>query len=69
MDEPRVYKKASGTAITFLILHVDDILIIGNVVSMVTLVKFGCLKLSVWKILEKQPIFLEFKYTEIDRKD
>ena len=30
MDEPCVYKKTSGTAIVFLVLYIDDILIIGN---------------------------------------
>nr|GEV92332.1 hypothetical protein [Tanacetum cinerariifolium] len=29
-DEPRVYRKASGSDIVFLILYVDDILIMGN---------------------------------------
>ena len=29
-DEPCVYKKVSGSTITFLVLYVDDILIIGN---------------------------------------
>ncbi|KAE8710943.1 GRAS family transcription factor family protein [Hibiscus syriacus] len=29
-DEPCVYKKASGSIVSFLILYVDDILIIGN---------------------------------------
>ncbi|GKB76715.1 retrotransposon protein, putative, ty1-copia subclass [Tanacetum coccineum] len=30
LDEPYVYQKASGSNITFLILYVDDIIIIGN---------------------------------------
>ncbi|GJX56986.1 retrotransposon protein, putative, ty1-copia subclass [Tanacetum coccineum] len=30
LDEPCVYQKASGSIVTFLILYVDDILIIGN---------------------------------------
>ena len=29
-DEPYVYKKVSGSAIVFLVLYVDDILLIGN---------------------------------------
>ena len=29
-DEPCVYKKVSGSAVVFLVLYVDDILIIGN---------------------------------------
>ena len=38
-EEPCVYKRVSGSAITFLILHVDDILLIGNDVPMLTTVK------------------------------
>ena len=38
-DEPCVYKKVSGSAIMFLILYVDDILIIVNDVSTLQLVK------------------------------
>ena len=30
MDEPCVYKKVSGSTIAFLVLYVDDILLIGN---------------------------------------
>ena len=33
-DEPCVYKKVSGSAIVFLVLYVDDILLIGNDMSM-----------------------------------
>ena len=29
-DEPCVYKKISGSTIVFLVLYVDDILLIGN---------------------------------------
>ena len=39
MDEPYVYKKSSGSAIIFLILYVDDILLIGNDISMLQSVK------------------------------
>ena len=38
-DEPCVYKKITGTAIIFLVLYVDDILIIRNDVGMVSSVK------------------------------
>ena len=38
-DEPCVYKKVSGNQLTFLILYVDDILLIGNDVGMMTSVK------------------------------
>ena len=33
-EEPCIYKKVSGSAVTFLILYVDDILLIGNDVGM-----------------------------------
>ena len=38
-DEPCVYKKISRSAITFLVLYVDDILLIGNDVGMLSSVK------------------------------
>ena len=38
-DEPCVYKKVSGSKIAFLVLYVDDILLIGNDVGMLTTVK------------------------------
>ena len=34
-----MYKKVSGSAITFVVLYVDDILIIENDVGMMTIVK------------------------------
>ena len=37
--EPCVYKKISGSAITFLVLYVDDIVLIGNDIPMLTSVK------------------------------
>ena len=38
-DESYVYKKVSGSQLTFLVLYVDDILLIGNDVGMLTSVK------------------------------
>jgi len=38
-DEPCVYKKISGSAIAFLVLYVDDILLIGNDVPMISSIK------------------------------
>ncbi|KAI3827615.1 hypothetical protein L1987_01694 [Smallanthus sonchifolius] len=38
-DEPCVYRKASRSYITFLILYVDDILLIGNHIPMLQEVK------------------------------
>jgi hypothetical protein len=38
-EEPYVYKKASGSAIVFLVLYVDDILLIGNDIPMLEATK------------------------------
>src|SRR6516165_7148502 len=38
-DEPCVYKKVSGSALTFIVLYVDDILLIGNDIPMLQSVK------------------------------
>ena len=38
-DEPCIYKKVSGSQLTFLVLYIDDILLIGNDVVMMTSVK------------------------------
>ena len=38
-DEPCVYKKVSGIAIIFLVLYVDDILLIGNDIGQMSSVK------------------------------
>ena len=39
MDEPCVYKKTSGSTIVFLILYVDDILLIENDIPMLQSIK------------------------------
>ncbi|GKU97061.1 hypothetical protein SLEP1_g10245 [Rubroshorea leprosula] len=39
LDEACVYKKTQGNAITFLVLYVDDILLIGNDIGMLSTVK------------------------------
>ena len=38
-DEPCVYKKVSGSTIVFLVLYVDDILLIGNDIPILQNVK------------------------------
>ena len=43
-DEPCVYKKVSGSQLTFLVLYVDDILLIGNDIGMLTNVKLWLCK-------------------------
>jgi hypothetical protein len=39
VEEPCVYKKVNGSAVVFLILYVDDILMIGNDILMMEVVK------------------------------
>jgi hypothetical protein len=39
VEEPCVYKKVSGSAVVFLILYVDDVLLIGNDIPMMEAVK------------------------------
>ena len=38
-DKPNVYKKVSGSRLTFMILHVDNLLLINNNIGMLTFVK------------------------------
>ena len=39
LDDPSVYKKSQGKVVAFLVLYVDDILLIGNDVCMLSTVK------------------------------
>ena len=39
LDEPYVYKRLDGKAIVFLILYVDDLLLIGNDITILSSVK------------------------------
>ena len=38
-EEPCVYKRASGSAVVFLVLYVDDLLLIGNDIQMLEATK------------------------------
>ena len=38
-EEPCVYKKINGSAVTFLVLYVDDILLIGNDIPILASIK------------------------------
>ena len=40
-DEPCVYKKVSGSAVVFLVLYVDDILLIGNDILLYKILNHG----------------------------
>ena len=60
-DEPCVYKKTSGSYITFLILYVDDILIIGNNIPMLKDVKAWLSKCFTMKDLGEAAYILGIK--------
>ena len=60
-DEPCVYKKSSGSYITFLILYVDDILIIGNNIQMLKDVKAWLEKCFAMKDLGEAAYILGIK--------
>jgi hypothetical protein len=46
VEEPCVYKKVSGRAVIFLVLYVDDILLIGNDIPMMLEVIKSSLRVS-----------------------
>nr|GFA02982.1 retrotransposon protein, putative, Ty1-copia subclass [Tanacetum cinerariifolium] len=60
-NEPCVYIKASGSNITFLILYVDDILIMGNSIPMLQSVKTYLGKCFAMKGLGEAAYILEIK--------
>ncbi|GJZ30307.1 retrotransposon protein, putative, ty1-copia subclass [Tanacetum coccineum] len=61
LDEPCVYQKASGSNITFLILYVDDIIIIGNHVPSLQSVKGYLVKCFAMKDLGEEAFILGLK--------
>jgi hypothetical protein len=61
VEEPYVYKKVSGSAIVFLVLYVDDLLLIRNNIPMIEAVK-SSLRKSFWmKDLEETAYILGIK--------
>ncbi|KAL0395172.1 UNVERIFIED_CONTAM: hypothetical protein Slati_4483400 [Sesamum latifolium] len=40
--DPCVYKKVNGSSIAYLVLYVDNMLLIGNVAKMLGDIKVGC---------------------------
>ncbi|GKA68349.1 retrotransposon protein, putative, ty1-copia subclass [Tanacetum coccineum] len=68
LDEPCVYQKASGRNVTFLILYVDDIIIMGNHIPSLQSVKDYLGKCFAMKDLGKQHLFLESKSIGIAAK-
>ena len=60
-DELCVYKKVSGSELTFIVLYVNDILLIGNDVGMFTYVKVWLLKTFLMKDLGKVTYILRIR--------
>ena len=60
-EEPCVYKKASGSALVFLVLYVDDILLIGNDIPMLETVKSSLRKSFSMKDLGEAAYILGIK--------
>ena len=67
-EEPCVYKKISGSAITFLILYVDDILLIGNNIPMLTSITVWLSKEFSMKDLGKASYIFGIKVYKDDLK-
>ena len=61
-----MYKKVSGSAVVFLVLYVDDILPIGNNVSLSQSIKIWLSKNFSMKTLEKRPTSWGLRSIEID---
>ena len=60
-EEPYVYKKISGSIVTFFILYVDDILLIGNDIPMLTSIKVWLSKEFTMKDLGEASYILGIK--------
>ncbi|CAL8113089.1 unnamed protein product [Prunus armeniaca] len=68
-NEPCVYKKASGSAVVFLVLHVDDIFMFGNDICLLTSVKLWLSKTFSMKDLGNASYILGIKiYRDKSRK-
>ena len=62
LDEPYVYKKTSGSAVVFLVLYVDDILLKGNNVSVLQSIKIWLSKNFSMKDLGEATYILGIKF-------
>jgi hypothetical protein len=67
-EEPCVYKKARGSSVVFLILYVDDILLIGNDILMLEAAKTSLKNSFSMKDLGEAAYILGIKSIEIDQK-
>jgi hypothetical protein len=61
VEESCVYKKVSGSTVVFLVLYVDDILLIGNDISMMEAIKSSLRKSFSMKDLEEAAYILDIK--------
>jgi hypothetical protein len=61
VEEPYVYKKVSGSTVVFLVLYVDDILLIENDISMMKVVKSSLRKSFSVKDLGEASYILDIK--------
>jgi hypothetical protein len=61
VEEPCVYKKVSGSAIVFLVLYVDDILLIRNDIPMIEAIKSSLRKSFLMKDLGEVAYILGIK--------
>jgi hypothetical protein len=61
IEEPCVYKKVSGSAVVFLVLYVDDILLMGNNIPMMEVVKSSLRKSFSMKDLGEAAYILGIK--------
>ena len=68
-DEPCVYKKCSGNVVVFLVLYVDDILLIENDIRTFLSVKVWHQRSSIRRIWKNLVTFLGSSYCVIARKE
>jgi hypothetical protein len=61
IEEPCVYKKVSGSAVVFLVLYVDDLLLIRNDIPMLEVIEFLFRKSILMKDLGESAYILGIK--------
>ena len=67
LDKPYIYKKCEGRVVCFLVLYIDDILLIGNDVASLSTVKVGLASTFDMKDLREASYVLGIKFIR-DRK-
>ena len=69
MQNGRINKKVSGSSVTFLILYVDDILLMGNEIELLDSIKAYLIKCFSMKDLGEAAYILGIKiYRDISRR-